>query len=130
MDALWELMLLKAKSTSGDVNLLDYSDLVNKNYGGDDSAYNVRPVNKIAVTPGSSLVMTCELQVNEFNVRFYSEDGTYQSDKTLSKYGNETTHVAITVPDDSYFILPKWHKTGDGLSVETLVTANPVIKYV
>lgn len=127
---LKNLMFLAAMTAKPqEENLLDYGDLVNKNYGGSANAYNVRPENKIAVTPGSSLVMTCELWVNEFDVRFYSEDGTYQSDKTLSVYGDGSLHVDITVPGDSYFILPKWHKS-DGLSVETLVAANPIIKYI
>ena len=110
-------------------NILDYSNLVNKNYGGSNNAYNVRPQNNIAVTPGSSLRMTCDLLVAEFDVRFYSKDGTLQSDRTLVKYGNDTASVAINVPNDSYFILPKWY-IPTGLSVEMLVANNPIINYV
>ena len=110
-------------------NILDYSDLANKNYGGSTSASNVRPQNIIAVTPGSSLRMTCDILVAEFDVRFYSEDGTLQSDRTLVKYGNDTGSVAINVPNDSYFILPKWY-IASGLSVEMLIANNPIINYV
>ena len=110
-------------------NILDYSDLVNKNYGGANNAYNVRPQNKIAVTPGSSLRMTCDLLVGEFDVRFYSEDGTHQSDRTLVKYGDGTGNVVINVPSDSYFILPKWY-IPSGLSVEMVVANNAIINYV
>lgn len=124
-----KLMFLKAASGKKDENLLDYSDLVNKSYGGDASDYNVRPENKIAVTPGKPMVMECDLKVSEFNIRFYGETGTYQSSYTISKYGSSTKKVEFTVPEDSYFILPKWNRSGDALLVAELVENNPVIKY-
>ena len=126
---LKQLLFLHAAAGKQEENLLDYADLVNQNYGGDASVNNVRPKSRIAVTPGADMVMDCDLKVNEFNIRFYSESGTYQSSYTISKTGNSTKHVEFTVPDDSFFILPKWNKTGEGLSVAELIENNPVIKY-
>lgn len=123
-----KLMFLKAM-TAKEENLLDYTDLANKNYGGDDNNYNVRPINRIAVTPGAAMVMDCELKVSMFDIRFYSEAGTYQSSYTISKTGDSTKHVEFTVPDDSYYILPKWHRASNALTVAELVENNPVIKY-
>jgi len=111
-------------------NLLDYNDLVNKNYGGSDNTHNVRPWNRIPVTPGSKLVMTCDLAVTEFDVRFYDENGTYDSSDTYAEYNDLTVSCEFTVPDYCVSILPKWYRTGTELLVDELIAANPVIKYV
>ena len=113
----------------GKKNLLDYSDLVNKNYGGDPSNYNVRTEGMIVVSPGASMVLT-GLQVTQVDIRFYAENKSLQSDKTVSKYGNDTSNVEFTVPDDSYFIRPKWYRSTTPITVEEVISSKPVIKYV
>jgi hypothetical protein len=128
---LKQIMRLAASYPGGgEQNLLDYDDLVNKNYGGSANTYNVRPENMIAVKPGSTLVMDCDITVTEFDVRFYDASGTYQSDKTYAEYNELTGHCVFNVPDDSFYFLPKWYRAGQELSVADLVAANPVIKYV
>lgn len=124
---LKQLLFLKAASPAAETNLLDYTDLVNKNYGGDPSNYNVRTEGMIAVTPGASMVLT-GLQVTQVDIRFYAENKSLLSDSTVSKYGIDTTKVEFTVPDDSYFIRPKWHRT-TAITVEEVIASKPVIKY-
>ena len=124
---LKKLMFLKAATGGGNKNLLDYSDLVNKNYSGNANTHNVRPEHLIAVKSGSTINMTF-MAVNETNVRFYDEDKTYQSSHTISQYN--VSEVEFTVPDGMHYILPKWYQTDEVLPVETFVANNPVIKYV
>ncbi len=121
------LMLLKAASGGGG-NLLDYSDLVNKNYGGDPNNYNVRTEGMIAVRPGASMVLT-GLQVTQVDIRFYAENKSAQLDKTVTKTGSDTKKVEFTVPEDSYFIRPKWHRSTAPITVEEVIASKPVIKY-
>lgn len=126
---LKQIMCLAASYPGGgEQNLLDYDDLVNMNYGGDYSAYNVRTQGFIAVTPGSTIQLT-GLRVNETNIRFYDESNAYQSAYTVSKNGDNTISFTFTVPDDSYYIRPKWNRTTP-LPVSEFIASNPVIKYV
>lgn len=122
------MFLKKASGGSGEQNLLDYTDLVNKTYGGDTNMNNVRPNNKIAVEPGTSLVLTGP-QVSEVDIRFYDENATYQSSKTIEVYKSGTVEINFTVPEGMYYMLPKWYLSTGELPVETFIQSNPVIKY-
>ena len=126
MDTLWELMLLKAKS--GAKNLLDYSDLVNKNYGGHESTSNVRTEGVIAVRPGASMILTGP-EVSQLDIRFYDADGNYNNQK-VTTYIDATVSVEFTVPDDCVSLRPKWYNSQGDLSVDDVIAGNPVIKYV
>lgn len=110
-------------------NIMDYADLVNKNYGGNTNAHNVRPDNIIPVNPGKTLRIS-GVQVNELNVRFYTISGDLQSNYSLSFYNEATPLETFTVPNDSYFILPKWYKVNEELPVSAVTEANTTIEYV
>lgn len=102
-------------------NLLNPDDLVNKNYGGNDNLYNVRPEHLIPIVPGTSMVLQ-GLAVNETNIRFYDAEGNQQSDYTISYYG-----IAIktfTVPSDSYYCLPKWYRSDTELTIEEVAAVS------
>lgn len=126
---LKKLMFLAAMTAKPqEENLLDYSDLVNKNYGGSANAYNVRTEGVINVKPGASMVLT-GLQVDQLNVRFYDKDGNYNN-QSVVKYNIETPVVEFTVPDDCYSLRPKWYRVETELPVSEVVASNPVIKYI
>lgn len=122
------LLFLKAVSGSGEQNLLNYSDLVNKNYGGQTNMQNVRTEGTISVRPGASMILT-GLEISQLDIRFYDADGNYNSQK-VTKYGEDTTSVEFVVPNDCYSLRPKWYREGGELSVDAVVASNPVIKYV
>lgn len=112
----------------GNTNLLDYRDLVNKNYSGNNNMYNVRPEHLIPVRPGTAIIITGP-QVSEQNTRFYDENGDYQSSYTITHYTMDTPYSWFIVPSDSYFILPKWYNTNEELPVETFVASKPTVEY-
>ena len=124
---LKQLLFLKAASPAAETNLLDYTDLVNKNYGGDPSNYNVRTEGVNAVEAGKKLRLTGP-KVTEVNIRFYDESKTYQSTHTISKYAEDTESFDFIVPEGCAYIRPKWNKSS-GLTVEEFIASKPVIKY-
>ena len=102
-------------------NLLDPDDLVNKNYGGNNNLYNVRPEHLIPIVPGASMVLQ-GLAVNETNIRFYDAEGNYQSNYTISYYGIGIE--TFTVPSDSYYCLPKWYRSDTELTIKEVAAVS------
>lgn len=127
---LKKLMFLAAITSTEpqEENLLDYDDLENLNYGGDESAYNVRTRGMIEVEPGRSMRLT-GLMVSEVNIRFYDESKAYQASETISKYADDTVSFDFVIPEGCYYIRPKWHRTTP-LPVSEVIASNPVIKYI
>ena len=64
------------------------------------------------------------------DIRFYAENKSLLSDSTISKSGEDSKKVEFTVPEDSYFIRPKWYRSTGVLPVAEVIASKPVIKYV
>ena len=108
-------------------NLINFDDLVQKDFYNATTTANVRMNDMISVCPGATMTLTSLVTSGRY-VRFYDKNGDHQSDYNITWYNTNLSNT-FTVPNDSYYLRIMWYNYNITLSIEEVVASNPVLEY-